>query len=83
MPQIISLIQSCIDVLEDKTEINHVLLISGDGDFLELTEQLHNWDIRITLICQQHNYNSNLVSDVHKAYSVSYIAHNPNNWWLW
>ncbi len=77
-----SLIQSCIDVLNNQTQINHVLLISGDGDFLELTDQLHEWQVAITLICQKQNYNPDLISDVHYAYTADFVAKNPQHWWL-
>ncbi|MFW9996571.1 MAG: NYN domain-containing protein [Candidatus Odinarchaeota archaeon] len=77
-----SLIRSCIDVLESRGHINHILLISGDGDFLELTDILLDWQVSVTLVCQQHNYNKALVGDVHRAYSVKFVASNPYNWWI-
>ena len=77
-----SLIDSCVNVLKLNQQINQVLLISGDGDFLELTDQLNEWQVAIILICQQKNYNKNLVSDVHSAYTVNFVAQNPFDWWL-
>jgi len=78
-----SLIQSCTSVLNNNKDINHVLLISGDGDFVELTDRLHDRQVAITLICQENNYSIDLVSDVHRAYAVSFVAENSINWWMY
>lgn len=76
------LMQSCIDVLRNKEEINHVILLSGDADFLALTNTLQEWNVKITIICQQQNYSDSLVNESQHAYTVGYIAENPNNWWM-
>ncbi len=68
-------------VLQDHGEINHVIIITGDVDFRELLLQLKDWDVRVTLICQEKNYSPDLVDEAHHAYAVSYIAEFPTNWW--
>ncbi|MFW9853713.1 MAG: NYN domain-containing protein [Candidatus Thorarchaeota archaeon] len=78
-----SLIQSCLDVLKIHSQINHVLLVFGDADFLELTDQLHEWQVAISLICQSRNYSEDLRSEVHYAYSVHFVASHPQDWWLY
>ncbi|QEE15006.1 NYN domain-containing protein [Promethearchaeum syntrophicum] len=77
-----SLIQSCLDVLNNNEDINHVILISGDADFLTLIDQLHDWGVKITIICQQHNYSDDLITESQKAYTVRHISTNPYNWWI-
>ena len=76
-----SLIQSCINVLQNHKDINHVVILTGDADFRELLAQLKNWDVRVTLICQEQNYSPELVDEAHHAYAVSYVAEFPTNWW--
>lgn len=69
-------------MLKKNRQINQVLLISGDGDFLALTDQLNEWHVAITLICQEKNYNKDLISDVHYAFTVNFVASHPRDWWL-
>ncbi len=76
-----SLIQSCINVLQNNRDINHVVIITGDSDFRELIVQLKDWDVRVTLICQEKNYSPNLVDEAHHAYAVSFVAEFPTKWW--
>lgn len=77
------MMQSCLDVLRNKEEINHVLLLTGDGDFSDLADDLLDWKVTITLICQQQNVSSELLEYINKAYSVNLIAQNSSNWWLY
>ena len=76
-----SLIQSCLRVLDDRRDIDHVLVLTGDIDYRGFVIQLKNRKLRVTLICQEGNHNPYLVDDAHRAYSVSFVAEFPHTWW--
>ncbi len=76
-----SLIQSCLQVLDDQPEIDHVLILTGDIDYAELVTQLKNWKVRVTLICQEGNHSPYLADATHRAYSVAFVAEFPQTWW--
>lgn len=78
-----SLIRSCLDILGSHDQINHVLLLSGDGDFLQLIDQLQKLEVAVTLICQRKNYSKSLINEVHRAYTVDFLSQAPSYWWIY
>lgn len=78
----ISLIQSCLKILDNHPNFNHVLILTGDIDYRELITQLKNRKIRVTLICQEGNHSPYLADATHRAYSVAFVAEFPKTWWM-
>ena len=77
-----SMMSSCHDVLtRHHPDINHIILITGDADFLQLILKTDN-KIRISIICQKGNFNENLKEWVDDIYFVKDVSTDPTNWWL-
>ncbi len=74
--------QSCLDVVRLSGFFNQVLIITGDGDFSELLDELSDLGIKILLIVQKANYNENLLNYADRTVSVNFVSENPNNWWI-
>ena len=70
-----------VDILSNayKDTIDAIYLLSGDGDFLQLTKDLPG--IRIIVICQKGNYNKKLTDTVSEAYSVEFLISNYRSAW--
>lgn len=76
-----SLIQSCLAVINQYPEINHLLLISGDADFLPLIQNLFKQGIKVSILCQEGNKNRKYLEKVSKVAFLSDLIHHPQSWW--
>lgn len=65
-------------MISEFPEISQIILISGDGDFYELVDDLSNF--HMIAIYQEKSYDQHLVSRVNLSYSVEFISRNPQNW---
>ena len=66
-----SLIQSCLAIIKQYPEIKHLLLISGDADFLPLVKKLIKQGIRVSVLCQKGNKNRKYLE---KASQVVFLS---------
>ena len=76
-----SLIQSCLSITKQYPEINHLLLISGDADFLPLLQNLFKQGIKVSILCQEGNKNRKYFEKASKVVFLSDLIHHPQSWW--
>ncbi len=74
------LIQSCKETIRSKPEIRHVIIISGDGDFLPLVKHLHQQQIKVSVICLIAKGNLRLINSV-KLFPYEVLVAHPDSWW--
>jgi len=76
-----SLIQSCLAIIKQYPEINHLLLISGDADFLPLLQKLIKQGIKVSILCQERTANKNFLQGASNISFLSDLIHHPQSWW--
>jgi uncharacterized LabA/DUF88 family protein len=76
-----TLIQSCLSIIKQYPEINQLLLISGDADFLPLLQNLFKQGIKVSILCQEGNKNRKFLEKASKVAFLSDLIHHPQSWW--
>lgn len=76
-----SLIQSCSSIVKQYPEINQILLISGDADFLPLLRKMLKQGIKVIILCQKGNKNRKYLEKASQVILLSDLIHLPQSWW--
>lgn len=74
------LITSCNDTIHSHAEIEHVIIISGDGDFIPLLRDLQRHHIQTSVICHLQNGSVDLMNS-HQFFPYHTLIENPETWW--
>jgi uncharacterized LabA/DUF88 family protein len=74
------LIQSCTATIRSKKDIREIIIISGDGDFLPLVRDLHNQNIKVSVVCPLAKGNLRLINAV-ELFPYETLIARPDSWW--